>query len=61
MEDVMNNSDLRKEPKKICHLCNCVCVWDKEVNAHVDIFFYYPEIRTYCLECYGRTFYCNIS
>ena len=69
MENVMNNNDLRryifsflrKYPKKRCHDCGLVCVWDKEVNQHVNMMFYYPENNTYCLKCYSENFRCTIT
>lgn len=69
MESVMNNNDLRryifsflrKYPKKKCYYCDLVCVWDKEVNHHVDMMFFYPETKTLCLKCHGENFRCTIT
>ena len=65
MENVMNNNDLRrhifsflrKKPKKVCSICNDVCVWDKTVKHHLEINLNLFGFRngisdTYCKECY---------
>ena len=63
MENVMNNSDLRreiwsylrKEPQLICMKCRKVCIWDKKVRKY----YFIPNMTdvqksAYCLICWNK-------
>ena len=54
-------SFLRKKPKIICGGCGCVCVWDKKVKEHIQIFpFLHSSEKHYCIECLGA-YYTNTN
>ena len=45
-------SFLRNKPKVICGGCKCVCVWDKKVKEHIQVYpFLHSESKYYCTEC----------
>ena len=63
MEDVMNNTDLRREiwsylrknPELSCIKCNSVCIWDKKVKRYLFI----PNMKNitksaYCIDCWNK-------
>ena len=45
MNIVMNNNNLRniifsflrKYPKKRCNICECICIWDKDVKKYLKV------------------------
>ena len=30
-------SFLRKYPKKRCNICECICIWDKDVKKYLKV------------------------
>ena len=64
MDIVMNNKDLRKlifsylrkYPKKVCFICERVCVWDKKVRDFLTVKLLQLEVDelnkdVYCNDC----------
>ena len=56
-------SYLRKEPKRKCHNCNAVCVWDKKVKDYVDCNFDPSKFKgkICCFDCYFKFYFSNIN
>ena len=68
MLKVMNTLDLRnlifsylrKEAKKKCSICECVCIWDKEVKRYIEVDLLSIEnsinkkSELFCLECIDK-------
>ena len=54
-------SYLRKEAKVKCDQCNDVCVWDKKVKEHIQVYpFLHSDEKYYCTECLGE-YYSSIN
>ena len=54
-------SFLRNKPKVICGGCKCVCVWDKKVKEHIQVYpFLHSDKKYYCTECLGE-YYSSIN
>lgn len=50
-------SFLRSTPKKACHDCNRVLVWDKQVAYHIVAqknLYFGVENASYCTDCYYK-------
>jgi hypothetical protein len=54
-------SFLRQKPKISCANCQCVCVWDKKVKEHIQVYpFMDSDNRYYCTSCLGE-YYANLN
>ena len=65
---VMNNNDLRKiifsflrkNPKKRCNICECICIWDKDVKKYLKVNLLEAstninsQCEVFCLDCIDK-------